>query len=90
MKMLLTALVVVMFAGCGGFDSIEHNGPDAGVDAGTGSGSDMAMTIEPSPQDGNLDVIVIGASIIVAVLPVGLLRRRRRIDEVDSDDAQFS
>ena len=80
-----------MFAGCG-LDTIEHTGTDAAVDAppdGAGSGSD-AMALEPSPRDGNLELVVIGASVLVVLGPASAMRRRRRVPKDDIDSPPFS
>ena len=70
---------VMLFAACG-LDTIEHTVIDSGVDADLGSGSDAMAGLEPSPQDGHLELVVVAASLIVVLAPAsaGAARRRRR------------
>jgi hypothetical protein len=79
---ILAGLSVGLFVACG-LDSIEHHGVDASVDAptdGMGSGSNMAA-LEPSPRDGNLELVVVAASLVVVLGPASASRRRRRRPE---------
>ncbi|HEY5924721.1 MAG TPA: hypothetical protein VIV11_23740 [Kofleriaceae bacterium] len=88
---LLAFLLLLFFAGCG-LDTIEHSGTDAAVDApidGMGSGSNMAA-YEPSPRDGNLELVVIAASVVVVLGPASAMRRRRRAKDEITDSPPFS
>ena len=75
---IVTIVTVVLLAAC--HERIEHQTPDASPDAppdSSGSGA-MASSMEPSPRDFNLELVVLGASLIVAVGPIRDVRRRRR------------
>ena len=79
-------LFVALIAGC--LDMIDHHETDGGVDGDMGSGSSMSAPIEESPRDGDLELVVLGASAIIALVPVGALRRRRGEDK--DVEPQFS
>jgi len=90
MRVTITVLLALLFAGCG-LQVIEHHATDASVDApidGAGSGSAMAVN-EPSPRDGNLEVMVIVSCVVVVLGPANALRRRRTADDT-SDPPPFS
>ena len=80
--MRLAILTLLLLTAC--TDRIQHEPPDAPPD-GVGSGSAAIAPLEPSPRDGNLELVVIGTSMIVAVAPVLGLRRRRRDDDALDD-----
>jgi hypothetical protein len=96
MKFALSLLIVfgAGLAACG-LESIEHSLPDGGADAavdgGTGSGSAARDLMEPSPRDFDLEVVVLGASLVVAIVPIPELRRRRRaLRESDAIKPHFT
>ena len=79
-------LIAVLAAGCGsnGRDIVDAKKIDAPVDAppdGAGSGSNVAATLEPSPRDHGLEVIVVVASMVVVVGPVSRRRRKHGDDD---------
>lgn len=76
MKLARTVLLLLLFTGCK--EVINHEDPDADIDA-TGSGGGMAAALEPSPRDGSLEIVVITTSLVVALVPIGAARRRRRV-----------
>ena len=91
MKCLLVIAITVLFVGC--TERINHvpsDGPsDAPPDA-AGSGA-MAAGMKASPRDGSLELVVVGTSIVVALLPLGAIRRRRRgPEEIVDGEPQFS
>ena len=91
MKRLLAILVTMLFVGC--METINHVQSDGAIDAtpdAAGSGA-MAAGMTASPRDGSLELVVIGASIVVAALPLGAIRRRRReLEEIIDAEPQFS
>jgi hypothetical protein len=68
---VIAAVAAAVACGPGGRDSSDAS-VDAPRDAGSGS---EAMAIEASPQDGHLDLMVVGLGMVI-VAPVGLRRRR--------------
>ena len=84
MRVTFAFLLVLLFAGCG--DLIEHHQIDASIDMPSGSGARMGE-LEPSPQDGKLELVVIGASLIVVLGPAGAVARRRRALKDEITDA---
>lgn len=77
---LLAIMLVLGAAGAACLhETIEHGvPPDAAVDAEAGSGSAAADYMDPSPRDMDLEVVVLGASLLVVVGPIRDVRRRRR------------
>jgi hypothetical protein len=78
-SIVITILTILLLAAC--HEQIQHEtmpdaAPDAAVDA-AGSGS-VATFMEPSPRDFKLELVVLGASLVVAVAPIRGVRRRRR------------
>jgi len=78
--MRLALLTLLLLTAC--TDRIHHETPDAPID---GNGSASIAPLDPSPRDGNLELVVIGTSMIVAVAPVLAFRRRRRDDDALDD-----
>jgi hypothetical protein len=76
----LAVLFVLAVAGAACIETIDHHVPhdpdDGGVDSGNGSA--MAGPMDPSPRDFDLELVVLGASLVVAIVPVPEGRRRRR------------
>jgi hypothetical protein len=84
---VLFVFAFMLFVGCG-LDTIEHVATDAGVDApGSGSGSDEMNAVEPSPQDGHLEILVVGASLLVVLAPASAGATRRRRQELKDEVA---
>ena len=79
MRAALVIWLLLMFAACG-VDTIEHAVVDADVDAPIDAemGSNAMASLEPSPRDGNLEIVVIAASLLVVVGPVGVMRRSKK------------
>jgi hypothetical protein len=54
-------------------ETIDHQvAPDAG------SGSAAAESMDPSPRDSDLELVVLGVSLVVVMGPIRDVRRRRR------------
>ena len=83
MRFIFALLLVILttVAACY-LDTVDHEssntGIDGGVDSGMGSGSAMSGTLDPSPRDSDLELVVLGASLFIVVAPIGEMRRRRR------------
>jgi hypothetical protein len=97
MRKQLAVLFVLGTAGaaCLSIDTIDHQVPpdaaeDAGVDSGSGSGSAMAGEMDPSPRDFDLELVVLGASLVVAIIPVPEIRRRRALNDAIETKPHFS
>lgn len=90
MRTALVIWLLLLFAACG-IDTIEHAVVDADVDAPVDAemGSDAMASLEPSPRDGNLEIVVIAASLLVVLGPVGAMRRGKK-PAIDADPPPFS
>ena len=95
MRVALALLLLLLFAGC--FETIEHHETDASVDAALDadidaslvSGGGMAASV-PSPRDRKLELVVVAASLVVALAPAGAIRRRRRMLKERAASPPFS
>jgi hypothetical protein len=95
MRLALALLLLLMFAGC--YESIDHHETDASVDAAIDadtdasivSGGGMAVSV-PSPRDRKLELVVVAASLVVALAPVTAIRRRRRVLKERAASPPFS
>ena len=67
-----TLFIALLVAAC---NDRPPERPDGRVDAPTGSGARGGNGIEASPADVNLDLAVLGVSLVVAV-PIGFRRRK--------------
>jgi hypothetical protein len=73
-------LMVILTAACGSNapsvpDAATHH--DATAADAAGSGSDAFAALEAHPHDSKLELLVLGASVVVVVGPVRRSRRRR-------------